>query len=750
MTHQPQLIPEQPTAEQAAREAERAEYLERLREKLQDPEFRAIEGFPLGEDEDILALSDPPYYTACPNPFLPEILARWQAERVQIRKELGLPDDADDNGDNGRPVYHREPFAIDVAVGKGDSIYTAHSYHTKVPHKAIMRYILHYTDPDDVIFDGFCGTGMTGVAAQLCSDKQTVESLGYRVKKDDTVLDEKGQRISRLGPRKAVLLDLSPAATFIAYNYNTPVDVAVFERQAKRVVREVEAECVWMYETTHVDGKAKGIINYTVWSDVFACPECGGEMIFWDVAVDKEVGKVRPTFACPHCSVEHSKRKLERAWETVFDQALGTTLRRAKQVPVLINYSVGRKRYEKQPDDDDLALLQKVDESEIPHWFPTTPLPDGYNTRQPMQSHGITHVHHFYSRRNLWVLAAIWEHLRTQDLSPLCDFWFTSTLPWTTRQNRFLLSNYFRGGGGVVAPSLPGTLYVSSLGLETNPLERFKLRIRSARFTASHPGFTVTCQSATQLSYIPDNSVDYIFVDPPFGGNLMYSELNLTTESWLRVRTEANPEAIINRVQEKDLLEYLRLMEACFREFFRLLKPGRWMTVEFHNSQNAVWNSIQEAILRAGFIVADMRILEKTHKTFKQVTTTNAVKKDLAITAYKPRVHFERRFSALGGSEEGAWDFVRQHLGQLPVVVKQDGVLEVIAERQAYLLYDRMVAFHIQRGFSVDGQDGIAQPIGMHGYRLEVETHIITASAASVWPASSACCAISRACGISC
>ena len=54
--------------------------------------------------------------------------------------------------------------------------------------------------------------------------------------------------------------------------------------------------------------RAKGIINYTVWSDVFACPECGGEMIFWDVAVDKEVGKVRPTFACPHCSVEHSKR----------------------------------------------------------------------------------------------------------------------------------------------------------------------------------------------------------------------------------------------------------------------------------------------------------------------------------------------------------------------------------------------------------------------------------------------------------
>ncbi|MCR4407609.1 MAG: hypothetical protein NUW24_11930 [Anaerolineae bacterium] len=93
MTHQPQLLPEQPSPEQAARDAERAEYPERLREKLKDPEFRAIEGFPLGEDEDILALSDPPYYTACPNPFLPEIIERWQRERAQLRQELGLPDD---------------------------------------------------------------------------------------------------------------------------------------------------------------------------------------------------------------------------------------------------------------------------------------------------------------------------------------------------------------------------------------------------------------------------------------------------------------------------------------------------------------------------------------------------------------------------------------------------------------------------------------------------------------------------------
>jgi hypothetical protein len=132
--------------------------------------------------------------------------------------------------------HAREPFAADVSEGKNDLIYNAHSYHTKVPHKAIMCYILHYTDPGDIVFDGFCGSGMTGVAAQLCGDHKAVESPGYYVDADGLIYEtppyastsDLQPPISRLGPRKAVLVDLSPAATFIAYNYNTPVDADAF------------------------------------------------------------------------------------------------------------------------------------------------------------------------------------------------------------------------------------------------------------------------------------------------------------------------------------------------------------------------------------------------------------------------------------------------------------------------------------------------------------------------------------------
>jgi len=362
---QPELISE-PRAEYTAtpqQQAEKDAYRERLRQKLQDPEFHQIEGFPLGDDEAILALSDLPYYTACPNPFLGEIIERWQQERTELRNQLGLPDDSQDNGSPlplgegpGVRAYHREPFAADVSEGKNDPIYNAHSYHTKVPHKAVMRYILHYTDPGDIVLDGFCGTGMTGVAAQLCGDKKAVESLGYEVDRAGVVSERqtdgdgntKKVAISRLGARKAALVDLSPAATFIAYNYNTPVDAKAFEREARRILKEVEKECGWMYETWHPNcddpNRVKGKINFTVWSDVFVCPQCDSEMIFWDEAVGHRKGEVSDIWDCPRCGAMLTKRPkrgssaviVNRAFITTFDPALQHTDKLVKQVPVLI------------------------------------------------------------------------------------------------------------------------------------------------------------------------------------------------------------------------------------------------------------------------------------------------------------------------------------------------------------------------------------------------------------------------------
>jgi DNA modification methylase len=699
------IIPYHADGENAQDQARRETYLKRLAAYLKDPEFRAIEGFPHGTDEAILALSDPPYYTACPNPFLPEILEAWQAERAAIREELGLPDDTQP----GKQTYQREPFAADVSEGKNDPIYNAHSYHTKVPHKAIMRYILHYTDPGDIVFDGFCGTGMTGVAAQLCGDKKEVESLGYRVDAEG-VIYEGDEAISRLGARKAVLNDLSPAATFIAYNYNTPVDAYAFEREAKRILKEVEAECGWMYETWHPHcddpNRIKGKINYTVWSDVFRCPQCGEEMVFWDVAVDQKKNQIHKDWECPGCRSLLSKSprkasgalKIERVFDTLFDVALGKTITQARQVPVLINYAVGKQRFNKNVDADDFALLEKIDISDIPYSYPIDKMPKGDKTSDPFKL-GRTNLNHFYTKRNLWILATFQNKILYTDLFLKLKWILTGIDTISSR-----LLNFRVSGSGKPTP-LKGTLYISSLYPELNPLRMFfnkyHLRLRNVVMRVN-PGLTCLFTSDTKRSHFQVKAFyDYIFVDPPFGSNIMYSELNFLWESWLKVFTNNKPEAIINKEQKKKLADYQAIMESCFQEFYRLLKPGRWMTVEFHNSQNAVWNAIQEAILHAGFVVADVRALDKQQGSFNQVNATGAVKQDLIISSYKPTQKFEREFSLKGGTVQGAWDFLRQHLKQLPMPNKVGGRIEIQSERTPYLLYDRMLAFHLVRGLTI-------------------------------------------------
>jgi len=637
---------------------------------------RDIEGFPIAEDKDIIALSDPPYYTACPNPFLQEFI-----------EEHGKPYDpvTDD--------YQREPFASDVSEGKNDPIYNAHSYHTKVPHKAIMRYILHYTDPGDIVYDGFCGTGMTGVAAQMCGNPDP--EFKFQIEKEMPEV--------KWGARKAILCDLSPAATFIAYNYNTPVDVVAFEPEANRIIKEVEEECGWMYETNHIPegggNTKKGKINYTVWSDIFICSECAEEIIFWDAAVDHEAGKVQRTFHCPYCNASLTKRKIDRATETVFDDALNTTITCAKQVPVMINYTVeeGGKtnRYEKKPDVDDLALIEKIENLSIPYWFPTDRMPEGDESRRNDKI-GITHVHHFYTKRNLMTLAYLVE---MANKNMLFRFTLNAITLHMSKLNRWV-------PGGIGRP-LSGTLYVPSFSCEISIISMVNRKLRhiyqllDATYKYHIDGSFISTQSITDRPQITNDSIDYCFTDPPFSGNLMYSELNFIWEAWLRIKTNNKLEVIENKTQGKSLLDYQRLMEDCFHENYRILKPGRWMTVEFHNSKNSVWSAIQEAILRAGFVVADVRTLDKQQGTFKQVTTTSAVKQDLVISAYKPRADFEQEFELEAGTENAVWNFVRQHLEKLPVIAHEKGVIEVIAERQSYLLFSRMVAFHIQRGAKV-------------------------------------------------
>lgn len=683
--------------------ARRAHFTALLAEKLKDPEFRKIEGFPLGTDEDILALSDPPYYCACPNPWINDFLKEWEAAKPP--KPMGYK-------------YEREPFAADVSEGKNDPIYNAHSYHTKVPHKAIMRYILHYTEPGDIVFDGFCGTGMTGVAAQLCGDIEQVRSLGYKVdEKTGAITDPNAEDpkkvISHLGARKAVLNDLAPVATFISSNYNAPLKVEAFEQAALNILKEVEDECGWMYKTRHVrsDGQpveiggmpVYGKIEYVVWSDVFVCPYCQGDVVFYDAAVDKPTGKVSKDFPCPHCQGIMSKKTAKHLQEVAIDTS-GNAKNVSKQVPVLVCYSVPGKRqsFSKRLDEYDYEVLAKVESYSIDSWFPQNKLPDGFNTRQPAVSHGLVCVDQFYTKRNLIILAEIKKRCTT----PALSLWFNSQLINLSKLNRYRPEVSFPYN------PLNGTLYVASQVSEADVFKAYKNKLKrlvDAFKMTDRNVVTSTC-STTQFK---GGMYDYMFWDPPFGANINYSELSSIWESWLKVMTNNKQEAIVNDVQEKDIHSYRDLMTACFATAYNLLKPGRWMTVEFSNTSASIWNGIQTALSNVGFIVANVSALNKQQGSFKAVTTPTAVKQDLIITVYKPDENFEARFKLESETEDGVWDFVRTHLSKLPVCKPKNGKLLTIPERDPRILFDQVVSYYVRKNLNVpissrDFQEGLA------------------------------------------
>lgn len=671
----------------ASNDERREYYRAELRAKL--PELKLIEGFPIGEDEDIIALSDPPYYTACPNPWLNEFIAEWEKEKDSTpgRKEDFQVD---------------EPYASDVSEGKNNPIYNAHSYHTKVPHPAIMRYILHYTQPGDIVLDGFAGTGMTGVAAQLCEYPD--DETKYKIEKEFSNI---GLQPPKWGCRRSIISDLSPIASFISYNYNTPIQYDEVENEVQEILNNVEAELGWLYETNHVNGKV-GKINYTIWSDVFVCSNCSGDIIFWEVAIDNDKGEVRDSFHCPTCKVIHTKRSLERKWTTTYDPVLKQTLNQAKTIPVLINYSYGKKKFNKQLDIEDSNLIEKLDGMLLDStWLPKYRMPEGDESRRNDRI-GLTHTHHFYTKRNILVLTYLWKAaIKSKYIRPL--FSITALNRVCSKLAKISFSYYFHGGGGAINAGVLGTLYVTSLAPEINVIQSFKDRIRSTLFNipTKEGSAIVSTASCTNLR-LNKNSVDYIFTDPPFGANIMYSELSFLWESWLKVKTDNTTEAIENKVQGKSLLDYQNLMAQSFAEYFRVLKPGKWMTVEFSNTSAAVWNGIQTAIQKAGFIIANVAGLDKKQGSFKAVTTTTAVKQDLVISCYKPSMDFEHKFEAAKAKGDVAiWDFIAEHLHHLPAHITKDNSTTAIIERNPKILFDRLITFYLMRDLPVpiDAQD---------------------------------------------
>lgn len=446
-----------------------------------------------------------------------------------------------------------------------------------------------------------------------------------------------------------------------------------------------------MYETKHYDGRI-GRINYVVWSDIFVCPNCGNEFSFYDVAVDDENQRILDSFKCPHCGSVHTKKTVSNATESYYDDVLGQSMIRLKTVPAIIKYQTPDNKYhKKRPDKDDLALIDKIERMPLPAWVPSNELPKGVKTDDPRKAH-ITHIHHLYTRRNLYVASYVKSAFKDD---VVLNVLLTSYLNARgTKMTRYKLE---KAGNAI----LNGTMYIAAVTAEQNLFEGFRGKIEDLykAYDADVKNL-VSISSATCLT-LPDNCIDYIFTDPPFGANIMYSELNSVNESWLKVRTNNSEEAIISKTQHKDLFDYQNLMNHSLKEYYRVLKPGKWLTMEFSNTSAAVWNSIQNALQGVGFVLTNVAAIDKQQGSFNAYTSTTAVKQDLIITCYKPTDELTEKFTTSFNPSENVWDFVEDLLEHLPIHMRRENATTAVIERSPKILFDRLIAYYVQHGYQV-------------------------------------------------
>lgn len=664
---------------EASRDEDAVTATDRLRRELEDGSL------PLAAGQDaaaVLAMSSPPWHSATVNPFVRD----WVASARR------------DDGEREDPG----PYLDDVVGSKATLQYKAHSYPTKVPPEVIVRLLLHYTKPGDVVLDGFAGSGMTGVAAQLCATPNTEIDLEFK----------RHGRTPRWGARRAILNDLSPSATFLASGVTIPVDAEAFERASTRLLNRLDDELGWMYKTTTEDGVVADI-DYTVWSEVFTCPHCGGAVVYYDAAFERATNKVKSSFACPECGATVTKSNLERRKNKV-RVLTGEVIERVELRPVMIHYRVGKGRGSvlgaKPVDDADMAILSRVAGLSAPG-APRHPFPYRHMTheRTSITKQGFGAVEHLYSDRALAALARLWTWAGEESnpsLRRALKFWIEQAFWGLSWMNR-----YRPDGFSQVSQYQSGVYYVGSLisecsiryNLQGSQPSRGKLATLGKlwRTISTDADVRITTGDASQLP-LDDESVDYIFVDPPFGENIYYADLAQVIEAWHNVLTPVEREAIVdkNRRAPKGIGQYADLMAACFREFARVLKPGRWLTVEFSNSSNEVWAALQAALGAAGFVVADTRVLDKSADSYRQATAMNAVKQDLMISCYKPASTTVEVVTNRNPAES-VWSFVGEHLRHLPIAESTGTKLRPVRERNPDRIYHRVVSYYVSAGLPV-------------------------------------------------
>lgn len=579
-----------------------------------------------------------------------------------------------------KPDLSRLPETI--TAPRTDAVYNCHAYLTKVPVAAIRPLIEAFTEPGEIVADIFAGSGMTGIAATMSG-------------------------------RQAQLSDISVLGRHIATGYLTKTDSEELRQASEKVVSEAKSALGDLYWTCRASDGAAAEMVRTVWSFTYGCPSCGAELVFFRAM--RNGGTSAPD-KCAECSEPFVKRKWIRKTDV--------------PVQVVVRGDNGR-LVEQGVCDADLRAIAKAESDPRRGDVPSRIIDESREmfSRSGLGKAGLTATADFFSPRNAIALLELWRAIQTltdENIRKKLSFAFTAILPRASRRYQWSAQRPLNAQNQ--------TYYIAPVYYEWSIFELFDRKVEAAVragaavFEAAPlfadqvaNGVTYTLASADRLSHLGDESIDYVFTDPPFGSNIFYSDMNLFHEAWLGEITDHGREAVMHTTGKKKngaAERYQTLLCDAFAEAFRVLKPGRYMSVVFGNSDGKIWGLVQRAMRDAGFWSAPVHvaILDKGQRSVKGLNSGSegVVTVDLILTAQKP-VDASKAEQAGEFTQSEAQALIDRALTSIPEDMRSPSHVYAATIRDAIKLHHQVDHLHLSdvlialrnAGYSVDRKTGL-------------------------------------------
>jgi 16S rRNA G966 N2-methylase RsmD len=424
------------------------------------------------------------------------------------------------------------------------AMYVWHRYWSRKTWNVVSQFITTYSQEGEVVFDPFAGSGVVGIEA-------------FRAK------------------RRAIVCDLNPIATLITELTLRPVDLLALRNSFERVKAEVRDRILKLYE--------------------IHCVKCERPLTAISFVREGDTLTEVRYPKCPHCAYRCEGH---------------------------------------EPLQSDVNTLKSLEQNPIKEWYPQDTF--YYDNGTPfMKKEKYESVDQLFTRRNLQALAWLYESIEAEPRPQLRKFLlgaFTSRVHLCTRMmpvgtpkssNHY---TYFSSPGWTQHSYWSAPRY-----MEQNVWDRFEDAIlghqgllnAKAESNKLLPNVRITTDWKKVISgerdvaivtedclelmkEMGDSSVDYVFTDPPYGSSVQYGELSLLWNSWLK-KTGRYKERLVareiiqNERQSKSFELYHSLLSTSFKEFYRVLRSDRYLTLTFHNPTFKVRNATVYAGVFAGF-----------------------------------------------------------------------------------------------------------------------------------------------------